>query len=81
MSVEEIIDYKGLSYDQKLKILKNELIKIKNEIEISKLIYTYHDCDSYEYLFRDNIPLLKQKYKGILIAIENLKSYEIDEQD
>ena len=81
MTIEEIIDYKDLSYDQKLKILNNELIKVKNEIEISKLIYSYHECDSYEDLFRDNIPLLEQKYEGILIAIENLKSYEIEEQD
>ena len=58
MSIEEIKDYNNLSYEQRLKILNNELIKVKNEIEISKLIYSYHDCDSYEDLFRDNIPLL-----------------------
>jgi len=77
-SIEEIKNYNGLSYQQKLKILNNELIKVKNEIEISKLIYNYHECDSYEDLFRDNIPILEAKYDGIMIAIENLKKYEID---
>lgn len=72
MFIEEIKDYNNLSYEQRLKILNNELIKVKNEIEISKLIYSYHDCDSYEDLFRDNIPLLKEKYNGILISIENM---------
>jgi hypothetical protein len=72
MFIEEIKDYNNLSYEQRLKILNNELIKVKNEIEISKLIYSYHDCDSYEDLFRDNIPRLKEKYDGILISIENM---------
>jgi hypothetical protein len=66
-------DYTDLSYDEKLDFLHKELDKVKHEINISKLIYTYHDCDSYEDIFRDNIPLLENKMKGILIAIENLK--------
>jgi hypothetical protein len=69
----EIINIKNISKQEALKILTKELIKIKNEISISELVYSYHDCDSYEDLFRDNIPLLKVKKQGIEIAIENLK--------
>ena len=49
-----------------------ELEKVKHDIYISKLIYSYHDCDSYEDIFRDNIPFLENKMDGILYAIKNL---------
>lgn len=71
-----IIDYTKLSYDEQLEVLNKELIRVKNEIGISELIYSNHGCDSYEDLFRDNIPLLKQKCDGILYAIEGLKEYK-----
>ena len=64
----------SLSYDEQLELLKKELNKIEHEIKISQLIYSYHGCDSYEDLFRDNIPLLKEKYDGILYAIEELQN-------
>jgi hypothetical protein len=79
-SLEEIKDYNNLSYEQRLNLLKIELIKVKNEIETSKLIYSYHDCDSYEDLFRDNIPLLEVKYDGILIAIENMTNIKLNSE-
>ena len=71
---EEIINIHNISDEDALKILSREFIKIQNDIYISELIYSYHDCDSYEDLFRDNIPLLEAKKDGIRIAIINLKN-------
>lgn len=70
-------DYSGLSYIQKYDLLTTELNKVKHEINISKLVYQYHDSDCYEDLFRDNIPILEEKYNGIKHALENLKKYKI----
>jgi hypothetical protein len=70
----KISNYFSLSYDEQLELLKKELNKIEHEIKISQLIYSYHGSDSYEDLFRDNIPLLKEKYDGILYAIEELQN-------
>lgn len=53
--------------------MNDELKKVSHEIKISKLIYSLHSCDSYEDIFRDNIPLLKNKKEGIIIVIKNLK--------
>lgn len=69
-------DYSGLSYIQKYDLITTELIKVKHEINISKLVYQYHDSDCYEHLFRDNIKLLQEKYDGIKYALENLKKYK-----
>lgn len=66
-------DYSSLTNKEKLKLLNLEANKIKHEINISNLIYSYHDSDCYEDLFRDNIPTLQEKLNGILIAIKNLK--------
>ena len=70
---DEIINIGNISDKDALQILSKEFIRIQNEIYISQLIYRYHDCDSYEDLFRDNIPLLEEKKEGIEIAIKNLK--------
>ena len=66
------INLEELTFEERKKILENELIKTKNEIAISKLIYSLHDCDSYEDLFRDNITLLEIKCEGIEISLKNL---------
>jgi hypothetical protein len=66
-------DYKLLNYMQKLKLLNQELSKVKHEINISKLIYSCHGCDTFEDLFRDNIPILEIKVEGILYAIKSLE--------
>ena len=71
---EEIIDISNIDDEDILQILSKEVVKIQNEITISKLVYSYHDCDSYEDLFRDNIPLLEDKKNGIQIAIRNLQA-------
>jgi hypothetical protein len=68
-----ICDYVLLSHDKKIVLLKKELEKIHHEIAISELIYSCHGEDTYEDLFRDNIPFLKEKREGILLAIHNLE--------
>lgn len=78
---EEIINSDELSVDETKKILENELIKTKNEIAISELIYNLHDCDSYEDLFRDNIPLLQTRCNGIQISLDNLHNNKHDDDD
>lgn len=70
--------YNLLSGEQQLELLKKELEKVKHEINISKLIYSNHGCDSYEDLFRDNIPQLIEKMEGIQIAIDNFNNLSDD---
>ena len=62
-----------MSIGEKKTILENELIRIKNEITISKLIYRYHGSDCYEDLFRDNIPRLEEIRSGIELSIYEIK--------
>ncbi len=76
-----IEDYTDLPHEKKLNLLNEELLKVKHEINISKLIYRYHECDSYEDIFRDNVPRLEDKLNGILIAIKNLTSGSDTEED
>lgn len=68
----EQYDYNSFTKDKKLGLLNKELEKVKHEIAISELIYSYHGEDTYEVLFRDNVPVLKEKLDGILLAIKNL---------
>jgi hypothetical protein len=75
-----ICDYNLLSTDKKIAILKKELEKIHHEIAISELIYNCHGEDTYEDLFRDNIPSLKDKKEGILLAINNLQENKLNEE-
>lgn len=78
MSDDEYI--MSIKESEKLELLNKELIKVKHEIKISKLIYNYHECDSYEDIFRDNLPMLKNKMNGILYAIRTLTN-ENEESD
>ena len=66
-------EYKLLSIDEQIDLLHKEIHKIKHEIAICELVYGCHGEDTYEDLFRDNIPLLKEKIQGILYAIKNLE--------
>lgn len=68
------IEYSSLTDEEKMQLLKNEIKKTQHEIAISKLIYDLHGEDTFEDLFRDNIPLLEEKINGILLAIDNLKN-------
>lgn len=71
MNMNDENPYGLLSSEEQLELLKKELDKVKHEINISKLIYSCHECDSYEDLFRDNIPRLIEKMDGIQIAIDS----------
>lgn len=74
-SINNVSEIKeNLSTEETRRIITNDLNKTKNEIYVSKLIYSNHDCDSYEDFFRDNIPLLENKCDGIQIALDNLKN-------
>jgi hypothetical protein len=66
--------YRLLNVDEQIALMKKEIDKIEHEIAISELVYGCHGEDTYEDLFRDNIPLLKEKINGILYAIKNLEN-------
>ena len=59
-----------ITNENTLGILSEELIRVENEIEVSQLIYSLHGCDSWEDMFRDNVPELEEKCRGIQIAID-----------
>lgn len=67
-------NYRLLTVDEQIAIMKKEIDKIEHEIALCELVYGCHGEDTYEDLFRDNIPLLKEKIKGILYAIKNLEN-------
>lgn len=67
-------NYRLLTVDEQIAIMKKEIDKIEHEIALCELVYSCHGEDTYEDLFRDNIPLLKEKIKGILYAIKNLEN-------
>ncbi len=72
------ISYKLLPKENIIELLTNEIKKIEHEIAISELVYSLHGEDTFEDLFRDNIPLLQEKIEGLKLAIHNLK-YDDDE--
>ena len=58
-------------------LLNIYLIVSKKEHYIFDLIYKYHDCDSWEDIFRDyDIDYLKDKSIGVKIAIEKIEQTE-----
>ena len=64
---------KLLPVEEKITLLRKEIEKIQYEIDLCDLIYGCHGEDTYEDLFRDNIPLLEVKIRGILYAIKILE--------
>jgi hypothetical protein len=74
------ISYKSLQKEKIIELLTNEIKKIEHEIAISELVYSLHGEDTFEDLFRDNIPLLQEKIEGIKLAINNLK-YENEDDE
>ena len=56
--------------EQELFTFRNFLFKVNNEINTSELVYSHHGCDSWEDIFRDNVPELEEKARGIQIAID-----------
>ncbi len=58
-------------------LLELYLLISKNEHHIFDLIYRFHDCDSWEDIFRDyNKNYLEDKVRGIEIALENLNNQD-----
>jgi len=62
-------------------LLNLYLIISKKEHHIFDLIYNYHDCDSWEDIFRDyDIDYLQDKSRGVQIAIEQIEKQTTIEQ-
>ena len=74
-------NYYLLTVNEKIHLLREEIIKIEHEIAMCELVYGCHGEDTYEDLFRDNIPSLKYKIQGILLAIKNLENDSEDSDD
>ena len=62
-------------------LLNLYLIISKKEHHIFDIIYNYHDCDSWEDIFRDyDIDYLQDKSRGVQIAIEQIEKQIAIEQ-
>jgi hypothetical protein len=68
--LRNIGDFYNNENEQELFTFRNFLFKVNNEINTSELVYSYHGCDSWEDIFRDNVPELEEKARGIQIAID-----------
>ena len=71
------IDRNQLSQCEKIAILENELVLMKNKIHISKMIFDSHGSDCYEDLFRDNIPRLEEIRSGIELSLHYIKENDV----
>lgn len=61
------------SLEEQKQLLDIYLIISKKENHIFKLIYSYHECDSWEDIFRDyDKKKLEDKAAGVEIAIEGI---------
>ena len=61
------------SLEEKKSLLDIYLIISKKEAHIFDLIYSYHECDSWEDIFRDyNTGYLEDKSNGVEIAIKEI---------
>jgi hypothetical protein len=61
------------SVEEIRKLLDIYLVISKKEQCIFNLIYSYHECDSWEDIFRDyDIQYLKDKKEGVKVAIKGL---------
>ena len=74
----KIAENGGLYKEQKsdMLTLQTEYAKVKTEIDSCELIYSLHECDSWEDIFGDNRHILEEKLSGIEVAIENFKLRE-----
>lgn len=63
--------------EEQIKLLELYLIISKKEHYIFELICRYHQCDSWEDIFRDYSPhYLADKAQGVQIAIDNMNAAE-----
>jgi hypothetical protein len=74
-------NYKLLPIEDKINLLKKEIEKFEHEIAICELVYSCHDTDCYEDVFRDNIPKIEDKIMGIKVAIKNMEKYGDDDEE
>ncbi len=71
---DKINPFNNWSLDEIKQLLNIYFIISKKETRIFELIYSYHDCDSWEDIFRDyNIEYLEDKSVGVKIAIEKIE--------
>lgn len=74
--IQKVKDTK-LEKEEIKQLLELYLLISKNEHHIFDLIYRFHDCDSWEDIFRDyNTNYLKDKVRGVEIALENLNNQD-----
>jgi hypothetical protein len=63
------------SLEEQKQLLDIYLIICKKETHIFELIYQYHECDSWEDIFRDyDKNYLEDKASGVEIAINEIKN-------
>jgi hypothetical protein len=79
--LKQIKDIKSIfdnwSSEEIKQLLNLYLIISKKEHHIFDLIYNYHDCDSWEDIFRDyDIDYLQDKSRGVQIAIKQIEQIE-----
>ncbi len=66
-------DWDNWSLEEVKKLLDVYFIISKKEPHIFKLIYSYHECDSWEYIFRDyDTDYLENKADGVEVAINEI---------
>ncbi len=66
-----------LTIQEKKDILELYYLVCKKESFLLDLVYKYHECDSWEDIFRDyDSTLLEEKAEGVKIAIDNINKYE-----
>lgn len=74
--IQKAKDFK-LEKEEIKQLLELYLLISKNEHHIFDLVYRFHDCDSWEDIFRDyNTNYLKDKVRGVEIALENLNNQD-----
>lgn len=65
--------WKDWSLEDKKKLLDIYFIISKKETAILDLIYSYHDCDSWEDILRDyDTQYFEDKALGVKVALENI---------
>ena len=71
--LEDNNSWKKWSLEEKKKLLDIYFIISKKENHIFDLIYNYHECDSWEDIFRDyDSKYLEDKTNGVEIAINEI---------
>jgi len=71
--VHNMSDWNNWSLEEQQQLLDIYFIISKKEPIIFDLIYNYHDCDSWEDIFRDyKLRYLREKAEGVKIALDEV---------